>query len=430
MPPPEAPLAELVAGASAPAPGAGWEDAYTPLAAALAAAKSALDPYEGRVAEEFLAAADLLSGLKRRIRAEFGAQAATNAWLKMAELAREVPLPAAAGRLTAFHNAELPGAFIAALNHAARTAAPPLEYDWVAASFAPDAEGALGDAFGFRARNPDRWLMGPAATGPSGDLTDPAAVAALAAAVERRYPGGVDLYTADAGCDVSGDYNRQEELTAPLHFGAALCGLLALRAGGAFVSKLYTWMRPFTRSLIAALAALFDELRIVKPAASRPTNSEVYLVGRGYRRAAFTPAVRAEWEARLAACRGRPEALAAGPPLLREGGAPGAEAALLRAARRLFGRTQVAFLREAVDFMAGREACPARRLRGLLAPAALEAQEAWLARARLAPLPPEERVPGAPEPDPPQAPEGGALPGSGGVGAGRGRRGAPRGTWA
>ena len=43
------------------------------------------------------------------------------------------------------------------------------------------------------------------------------------------------------------------------------------------------FFKPFSRMLLFMLKDVFDELYISKPATSRPGNSEVYLVGKGYK---------------------------------------------------------------------------------------------------------------------------------------------------
>ena len=189
----------------------------------------------------------------------------------------------------------------------------------------------------------------------TGDLTDAEVVAALAAAVHARFgdagASGASLYTSDAGIDVSSDFNRQEELTALLNYGQVLSGLLTLAPGGHLVSKQYTFFTPFSRSLIALLAALFDELYIVKPLTSRPSNSEIYLVGKGFR--GIDAALAAALLARLAAYRAAADTTPSDwTPLLDPTLTADVDAALLRVARTLHGRQQVAFLNEAADFHA------------------------------------------------------------------------------
>ena len=249
----------------------------------LAAAKSRLDSIPEKDFETLMGALDLYRGLKRTFRDQYGFLVATNATLKMHELLIQEKLlscdTGAAPHIRMFADAELPGAFLAAANHYVRTMCPASNFDWVASSYYPEAAAKagdstiLGDHYGIYAQNRGRWLMGPRPNAMpegepdvSGDLTDPNVVAALANAVHARFGGdvsaasGATLYTSDAGIDVSGDYSRQEEDTALLNFGQVLCGILSLAPGGHLVTKQYTFLTPFSRSLIAVLAALFDEV--------------------------------------------------------------------------------------------------------------------------------------------------------------------------
>ena len=115
-----------------------------------------------------------------------------------------------------------------------------------------------------------------------GDLSRVDDIRELARRAKAKL-GEIDLYTSDVGIDVSEDYARQEEHTARLNFGQILLGLLTLRIGGVFVVKTYTFTHPFSLSVIGVCAASFDTLLVTKPQTSRPTNSETYLVGFGFR---------------------------------------------------------------------------------------------------------------------------------------------------
>jgi hypothetical protein len=358
---------------------------------ALAAAKTQLDAIPESQFDSFMRAIDMYFGLKRTLREEYGMQITTNAASKMYEMIVQMKLLAcstgAVTTIRAFCNAELPGAFLAAINHYARTMCPESNFDWVASSYYPAAAAAagdptiLGDTYGVYAGNRDRWLMGPRPNAlpegepdVSGDLTDPDVVAALADAVHARFgaTGGATLYTSDAGVDVSADYNRQEELTALLNYGQVLCGILALAPGGHLVTKQYTFLSPFSRSLIALVSALFDETDVVKPLTSRPVNSEVYIVAKGFR--GIDHGLADALLDRLASYRA-----AAGTtpcdwaPLLDPTLTRDVDAALLRAARQVHERQQVAFLNEAAARYA-RHGAAAR----LFGKDAHRAQEDWL----------------------------------------------------
>ncbi|CAD7967519.1 unnamed protein product [Amoebophrya sp. A120] len=92
------------------------------------------------------------------------------------------------------------------------------------------------------------------------------------------------LYTSDAGIGLDVDeYAEQECVEMKLKLAEVVCGLLSLAPGGHFCIKMYTFFEPFTLQVLLLLGLFFEELKITKPMASKPTNSEVYLVGRGFK---------------------------------------------------------------------------------------------------------------------------------------------------
>jgi hypothetical protein len=145
---------------------------------------------------------------------------------------------------------------------------------------------------------------------------------------------------------------------------------MCLRPGGALVAKTFTFARPFSVSVLGVCSALFDSFRIAKPGTSRPTNSEVYLVGTGFR--GLGAGLR---EALLGAV----ENFDFGTPLFPLG-APAAGAVVggaLAAARELHAGRQVACLEEAVGlYLAHKD--DVRGLRWGLAAEAEAAQRRWL----------------------------------------------------
>lgn len=439
VPPLRVPAAELLPPPMVRAGPADEKDPFAEVGRAVAKAKLRLDDIPEKDFEPLMRAVDLYAGLKRTLRTDYGMLISTNASLKMYELIIQMRLIAcesgALGRVRAFCDAELPGAFIVAINHYVKTMCPETNLDWVGSSYYPEAAAAsgdntiLGDYYGIYAGNRDRWLMGPppnampvgATSEPplTGDLTDADVVAALADAVHTRFgtaPTGATLYTSDAGIDVSADFNRQEELTALLNYGQALCGVLALAPGGHFVTKQYTFVTPFSRSLIALLAALFDEMYVVKPLTSRPANSEVYLVGKGFR--GIDRALADALLDRLAAYRAAASREDPGTtpcdwsPLLDPTLTADADAALLRAARQLHERQQVAFLNEAADFYQqwrGR----LDQLGRALSRDARRVQESWLGENPVRRIRDDQQLPtGEPEPYEQKAAQGGAAPAS------------------
>jgi len=239
-----------------------------------------------------------------RVRRYCNGQAVSNAWLKAYEMYERERLLVGIDptRETIFFNAELPGSFVAAANHwlrdasmrnLVRSSVMPM---WHASSLHPSVDPqALGDIYGLWAGNPRHWIMTPRlAAGGELEITGDLRELAQCDRMTRRVgPGSVTLYVSDAGVaydEASGE--RQESASARVHAGQALCAVQMLRSGGRALMKFFTFARPWTFSLLAFLAdECFDESCIVKPPSSRVTNSEVYFVGRGFRK---TQALRSE----------------------------------------------------------------------------------------------------------------------------------------
>ena len=244
---------------------------------------------------------NLYSGLKTKFN-EKGFPFATNASFKMYELIQEMNLIDCSSPIKAFCNAELPGAFIVTINHYIKTicanTTASTNFDWVGSSYYPEAaakEGdmtIIGDTYGIYKNNRTNWLMGPRpnamhenAPDITGDVTDSNVIDLLSTAIHTRFntTNGATLATSDAGIDVSEDYSNQEKDTALINYGQIITAIFSLAIGGHMVTKQYTFSTPFNRSLIALVSLLFDETYIVKPATSRPANSEVYIVGKKFK---------------------------------------------------------------------------------------------------------------------------------------------------
>jgi hypothetical protein len=102
--------------------------------------------------------------------------------------------------------------------------------------------------------------------------------------VQERCENKIQLYTSDIGIEMTHEtFERQEEIEAPLNLGQILCGLVSLAEGGNLICKTFMFFSPFSQSLIYLTSLCFDEFFIYKPETSRTGNSEVYLVGKGFR---------------------------------------------------------------------------------------------------------------------------------------------------
>ena len=287
---------------SANVPSAELEKPWLEMMTRLNSAKSLLDSIPKDAYIKINQTLDLYRNLRDLLSRKYNMYNATNASLKMYEMLMQMKLVDCAtledNALNSFSNAELPGAFIIAINHYLKTKCPGKKFNWLGSSYFPAAAAATGnftileDKFKLYANNRDRWLMGPRPNALpkgmddiTGDVSDPNTVISLGIGVKSRFlnTSGAVLYTSDIGIDVTKDYAGQEENTSNLNYGQIISGLLSLAPGGNFVTKQYTFFTPFSRSLIALVAGFFDETYITKPATSRPGNSEIYLIGKGFK---------------------------------------------------------------------------------------------------------------------------------------------------
>lgn len=92
------------------------------------------------------------------------------------------------------------------------------------------------------------------------------------------------LIVADGGFEETS--NLQELVMARLIFCETLTAMTCLSDEGNFLCKLFDVFSEFSRSLLFVLVKAFRRVAIVKPASSRPVNSERYVVCFGYRRCA------------------------------------------------------------------------------------------------------------------------------------------------
>ena len=247
-------------------------------------AKSLLDKIPVDKFKKLSKILDFYRSLRFSISKKFNAQGVTNAWLKMWEISHTMHLhdvPSFKKRGTkdmyVFSNAELPGGFICAMNHFFTNKR--INFHWRGSSLNPKKGSAIHDEFQLYAKNQSKWLFSDEN---DGDLTDPANIADITAQLKSQK-FAPDIYTSDGGMDVSHDYNKQELINLPLHFGQIISGLSCLVEGGVFIVKQYTLFTPFNLSILMVLSHLFDELFIYKPFTSRPYNSEIYIVGYGYK---------------------------------------------------------------------------------------------------------------------------------------------------
>eukprot|EP01097_Dermamoeba_algensis_P003803 TRINITY_DN2588_c0_g2_i3.p1 TRINITY_DN2588_c0_g2~~TRINITY_DN2588_c0_g2_i3.p1 ORF type:complete len:485 (+),score=102.70 TRINITY_DN2588_c0_g2_i3:135-1589(+) len=89
---------------------------------------------------------------------------------------------------------------------------------------------------------------------------------------------GVSLVVADGGMSIDKEELSQEYKVRQLVLCEFLTMFSVLKKGGDFVCKLFDAFLPFTVGLLYILYRNFEKISIVKPYASRPANSERYVI--------------------------------------------------------------------------------------------------------------------------------------------------------
>ncbi|KAK2197467.1 bifunctional S-adenosyl-L-methionine-dependent methyltransferase superfamily/Adrift-type ribose 2-O-methyltransferase domain/Ribosomal RNA methyltransferase [Babesia duncani] len=227
-----------------------------------------------------------------------GVELVTNAWLKFYEILVHYDLvkflkpkiETEAVTLHSFHISECPGGFIAALNHYIKSKNLNAKLAFKAISLNPYYEAnshniVLAEDILYR-ETADKWLCG---VDNSGNVISVAnieyvwdRITGRGGNTRQNREGGppilMDLCTADGSFNCQHDPNNQEVLTAPLKFAEVVCALGLIRIGGVFVIKMFSLLEESSLSLVAILSACFKRVEVYKPALSKRSSSEVYLV--------------------------------------------------------------------------------------------------------------------------------------------------------
>jgi cap2 methyltransferase len=221
-----------------------------------------------------------LRGRNGELAKRFGAEIVSNAWMKMYETMTLVDLPKT-GEWNTFHIAEAPGNFILAINHYVYNHRSQMHWNWYANSF-KDIFGSkdgqyLDDNYGIMKSYPDKWLYGADS---DGDITSPANIETFA----ETFPQTLNFVTSDVKyVPLVEDYNEEENQNIPVQMGHLLISLRTLKKGGTALLKEFTFMETAKIAQLWLLACVFKELQIIKPVTSRPANSEVYVLCKGYK---------------------------------------------------------------------------------------------------------------------------------------------------
>lgn len=230
----------------------------------------------------------VVNHVRRHVRPDF----LTQAWCKFYEIACSsdlVPLDEireeGGTSFTSVHLCEAPGAFIAALNHFLAINHEELRLDWLAMTLNPyhESNGHPDIVTDDRLilHTLPNWEFGPDYTG---DIFQPGYAEHLYRTVVERFNGkGAWLVTADGSIDCSDDPGEQETIVSRLHDYETMVALSVLRDSGSLVLKAFTMFECNTICRMFLLCCLFRSVVLRKPVTSKPGNSEVYVVCKGYR---------------------------------------------------------------------------------------------------------------------------------------------------
>lgn len=114
--------------------------------------------------------------------------------------------------------------------------------------------------------------------GDNGDLTDPKTVRLFGGNFVAKQ---ADLVTADGGFNWE-DENTQEQEAMRLIFGQITTAVKIQAKGGSFVCKIFESFTATTIKCMYILSSFYNEVYITKPLMSRPSNSEKYIVCKGF----------------------------------------------------------------------------------------------------------------------------------------------------
>lgn len=98
----------------------------------------------------------------------------------------------------------------------------------------------------------------------------------------NKFSKKADLITADGGFEWR-DENYQEQEAYRLILGEIITALKVQKEGGTFVLKLFEIYTDVSIKMLSILSASYDETFMFKPYTSRPSNSERYMICKGFK---------------------------------------------------------------------------------------------------------------------------------------------------
>lgn len=101
----------------------------------------------------------------------------------------------------------------------------------------------------------------------------------------------ISLVTCDGSIDCNDSPDKQEEKVAPLHYAEFVTSLAILADGGTMLIKMFTFYELSSVGLLYVLSCCFKSLHVFKPLTSKEGNSECYVIGLGFKKAAVSEEV-------------------------------------------------------------------------------------------------------------------------------------------
>lgn len=222
--------------------------------------------------------------LKQELTSKYSVKHPNNGYIKMWEILHHYKQHFDSDKeYKVFCNAEFPGGFLLACIDYFTKYAKGIQ--WIASSlYDLEIDNKLIDQYNLLKDFPNNWLISHELSeskkyrGNVSDINDVKYM--IDKCIEKL--GKVDVYTADGGIGVEGNYNNQDYENAHVNLGQITVGLATLNEGGFMTTKQYNFTAPYTYTIDLIFGSLFTRSYIIKPASSRPGNSETYLVGIGY----------------------------------------------------------------------------------------------------------------------------------------------------
>lgn len=100
--------------------------------------------------------------------------------------------------------------------------------------------------------------------------------------IKQLANGDFYLITADGGFDEGTDFNNKEQLHYYLILSEIYAAVQMQKRGGHFILKVFDIYTETSLHLMYFLSLCYDEMYVYKPKTSRPTNSEKYIICKGF----------------------------------------------------------------------------------------------------------------------------------------------------